>query len=162
MQDLKQLLIRLLKYDVDFVLIGGFAGVVHGTTLVTQDLDICAAITDSLLIKLRDALKDLHPQHRMNPNLKISFLEQPRDSIGVNNLYLHTDLGVLDILSEAPPVGEFARIKKAAVTIDLYGFKCSVIAIEDLIRIKKSMKRPKDQHAAEQLEIILKEKNISK
>jgi CO dehydrogenase nickel-insertion accessory protein CooC1 len=64
MQDLKALLKNLLEHKIDFVLIGGFAGVVYGSTLVTQDLDICAAITEEQVEKLRKALKDLNPCHR--------------------------------------------------------------------------------------------------
>ena len=58
MQNLKALLETLLLNNVDFVLIGGFAGVVHGSTLVTQDLDICAAITKENIEALRISLRD--------------------------------------------------------------------------------------------------------
>lgn len=75
--NLKALLERLLTHNVDFVLIGGFAASVHGCTMVTQDIDICAAITEEEVAKLCEALKDLHPKHRMNPNAKHSFLDSP-------------------------------------------------------------------------------------
>lgn len=124
MPNLKNLLETLLKSKVDFVLIGGFASVVHGATQVTQDIDICAAITDETLTALRDALKEFHPQHRMNPSFKPSFMDVPSASEGVRNIYLETDLGVLDILSAVPPVGSFDIIKKNSVAIQLYGFPC--------------------------------------
>jgi hypothetical protein len=41
--DLAGLLHRLAEYDVDFVVVGGFAAIVHGSTLVTQDIDVCYA-----------------------------------------------------------------------------------------------------------------------
>ena len=154
MQNLKELLRTLLEHEIDFVLIGGFAAVVHGTTLVTQDLDICAAITEEQVSKLRKALKDLHPRHRMNPNAKHSFLEYPEVIKGINNIYLETDLGILDILSQTEPAGSFDEIKSRALEVSLYGYKCRVISIEDLIQIKKSMKRPKDLQAVEELKII--------
>ena len=154
MQNLKKLLKTLLEHEVDFVLIGGFAAVVHGATLVTQDLDICAAITEDQVNKLRKALKDLHPRHRMNPNAKHSFLEYPKIIKGTNNIYLETDLGILDILSQTEPAGSFDEIKNRSLEISLYGYKCRVISIEDLIQIKKEMKRPKDLQAVEELQII--------
>lgn len=153
-QNLKSLLDRLLTHDIDFVLIGGFAAVVHGVTLVTQDLDICAAITESEVVKLRAALKDLHPWHRMNPTARLSFLEHPREVQGTRNIYLKTDLGVLDILSEASPAGSFEELKKRAMEIPLYGHKCKVISIDDLIRIKESMRRPKDLQTVQELKLI--------
>ena len=154
MQNLKALLKNLLQNNIDFVLIGGFAAVVHGSTLVTQDLDICAAITEEQVAKFREALKDLHPRHRMNPNAKPSFLEYPKEIEGTNNIYLETDLGILDILSEAQPAGNFEEIKRRSSEISLYGYKCRVISIDDLIRVKESMKRPKDIQAVQELRLI--------
>lgn len=154
MQNLKALLEKLVQSNVDFVLIGGFAGVVHGSTMVTQDLDICAAMTDETLTNLRAALKDLHPKHRMNPSFKPSFLDNPKNISEVNNIYLETDLGILDILSTLPPVGDFALIKERSVKIPIFGKVCRVISVEDLIAIKESMKRPKDIQSVEELKLI--------
>lgn len=63
-ENLKELLKRLLLSQADFVLIGGLASVVHGSPLVTQDIDICIAINEEQMGKLRAALKDLSPRHR--------------------------------------------------------------------------------------------------
>lgn len=153
-QNLKALLERLLAHNIDFVLIGGFAAVVHGSTLVTQDLDICAAITETEIEKLRTALKDLHPWHRMNPAVKLPFSEHPSNLCGVNNIYLKTDLGVLDILSKAPPAGDFEELKCRSIEVPLYGHRCRVISIDDLIRVKEAMNRPKDQQAVQELKLI--------
>lgn len=152
--NLKALLERLLAYDVDLVLISGFAAVVHGSTLVTQGLDICAAITETEVEKLRAALKDLHPWHRMNPTARLPFSEYPSDLRGVNNIYLKTDLGVLDILSKTSPAGDFEEIKRRSVAVPLYGYRCRVISIDDLILVKESMNRPKDQQAVQELKLI--------
>ena len=47
MQSLSDLLKVLIDSKIDFVLIGGYASVVHGSTFVTRDLDICAMVTPS-------------------------------------------------------------------------------------------------------------------
>ena len=154
MQDLKKLLKLLLENEVDFVLIGGFAAAVHGTTLVTQDLDICAAITDENIEKLRSTLKDYKPLHRMNKKAKLSFMEIPKEAEGTNHIYLQTDLGILDILSKTQAAGDFETLKKNAIEIPLYGKKCKVISIEDLIKTKESMNRPKDIQAVEELKKV--------
>jgi len=39
--DFISLLERVVRGGVDFVIVGGFAGVVQGCTYVTQDVDIC-------------------------------------------------------------------------------------------------------------------------
>ena len=154
MQDLSKLLEVLLDNEIDFVLIGGFAAVVHGSTLVTQDIDICMSISDTSVEKLRAALKNFNPWHRMNKNAKLSFLEHPASLDGLNNIYLQTDLGILDVLSETRPAGVFEAIKERSIEIPLYGHKCRVISIDDLILVKESMNRPKDIQAVAELKRI--------
>lgn len=154
MQDLSKLLKILLHKEIDFILIGGFAAVVHGSTLVTQDIDVCMSISANSLDKLRDALKDLNPWHRMNRETKLSFLEHPKNADGLNNIYLQTDLGVLDILSETKPAGDFNQINAKAIEIPLFGYKCKVISIDDLIKVKETMKRPKDLQAVLELKKV--------
>lgn len=154
--NLRVLLKRLLEFDIDFVLAGGLAAVVHGSPVVTQDIDICIAINEVEVRKLRNALKDLKPRHRMNPNFKPSFLEYPESLEGVQNIYLETDLGVLDILSELKPVGSFETIKENAIAISLYGYQCKVIALDDLIAIKETMNRPKDKETLLHLRALKK------
>jgi hypothetical protein len=58
---LNRLIERLCGAEVDFVMVGGFAGVFHGSTLVTRDLDVCAVLNAENVAKLRDALRDLRP-----------------------------------------------------------------------------------------------------
>lgn len=152
--NLKSLLEKLIQSKVEFVLIGGFACAVHGSSLVTEDLDICITINDEQIRKLREALKDISPRHRMNPNFKPSFMTYPEKIDDLKNIYLETDLGVLDILGEVQPIGDFAVVKSHALEISLYGYSCSVISLDDLIRVKESMKRPKDKEATAQLRAI--------
>lgn len=154
MNNLNNLLQVLLEHKIDFVLIGGFAGVVHGSTQVTRDLDICALVTPIQVEKLRTALKDLHPRHRMNPNFKPSFLTEPSDLESLKNIYLETDLGVLDVISEVTEVGDYEQVKKNSVEIDLFGQKCRVISIDALIKAKEKMGRPKDKMVVAELKAL--------
>jgi hypothetical protein len=64
---LHRLIDRLRDADIDFVIVGGFAGMLHGSTLVTRDLDVCAVLTSETVAKLREALADLNPTHRLTP-----------------------------------------------------------------------------------------------
>lgn len=158
--DLNKLLQVLLENNIDFVLIGGFAGALHGSSLVTKDLDICALLTPSHIENLRRVLKPLEPKHRMTPK-KLSFLEEPKDISNVNNLYLETNLGILDIISDVIGVGGFETVSSHAIEIPLFGRMCKVISIEDLIAAKTKMGRAKDIAAVRELKLI-KEKSKSK
>jgi hypothetical protein len=64
---LNRLIERLCDAGVDFVIVGGFAGVLHGSSLVTRDLGVCAVLSAENIAKLRAALGDLHPTHRLTP-----------------------------------------------------------------------------------------------
>lgn len=160
--NLKALLERLLKHEIDFVLVGGLASVVHGSPLVTRDIDICIAINEEQIGRLRQALKDLSPRHRMNPNFKPSFFDYPEKLEGVKNIYLETDLGILDVMSELRPIGDFEMVKQNAITVSLLGYQCKVISLEDLIRIKEAMTRPKDKETLLYLREVLRKKKESK
>jgi len=155
-RDLKALLRRLLENEIDFVLVGGFACMVHGSPLVTQDIDICLRIDEEQIRKLRTALKNISPKHRMNPNFKPSFFDYPETLDGLNHIYLETDLGILDAMSELRPIGGFERIKSRAVKISLYGFECNVISLEDLLAIKETMTRPRDKETVLYLKEIIR------
>ena len=151
MQNLNQLLKILIQADIDFVLIGGYAGVVHGVTGLTRDLDICAAMTAENIEKLRSALKSYNPKHRMNPGFKPSFLDEPKTVDNLNAIYLETDLGILDILSSVINVGDYQVLKKDAVQVEIFGESCKVISLDHLIQAKEKMSRDKDKLALKEL-----------
>lgn len=158
--DFKVLINKLIESEVDFVLIGGLAASAYGSTYVTYDLDVCALLTPENIQKLRSSLVDIHPQHRMMIPKK-SFMEIPDDLGGINNLYLSTDAGVLDLISNVIGIGDFSEVSKSAVEISVFGNKCKIISLDDLIKCKKTLKRPKDLLVAAELEAIRK-KNQNK
>ena len=150
---LSQLLQRLCDADIDFVVVGGFAGLIHGSTLVTRDLDVCAFLSHEDVARLREALRDLHPTHRLTPQ-KLSFLTNPDSGVPVRNLYLETEIGTVDVLSSVLGVGDFGRVRAESVEIQLFGRRCRVISLDDLIRAKEALGREKDLLAAKELRAI--------
>lgn len=65
MTRLIKLIQRLAVNEVDFVLVGGLAAATHGSSMLTQDVDICCNFELSNLKKLQRAVEDLNPIHRM-------------------------------------------------------------------------------------------------
>jgi hypothetical protein len=153
MNSLSQLLQRLADSRVDFVVVGGFAGVLHGSAIVTRDLDICAVLTPENVERLRDTLKDLNPLHRMTPQ-RLSFLNVPKPGEPVKSLYLQTDWGIVDILSSISGLGDFASIKANSETFEISGRTCRLISLPDLVLAKEYMGREKDILAAKELRAI--------
>ena len=157
MTELNRLLQRLSDAKIDFVIVGGFAAVLHGSSLLTRDLDVCAVLTAENLDKLRDVFRDFHPVHRMTPQ-RLSFLENPDPGVPLNNLYLQTDLGPLDLLSTITGVGDFERVRAASIQVELFGKNINVMAIEDLIKAKQALGREKDWLAVKELRAIIERK----
>jgi predicted nucleotidyltransferase len=151
--DFPNLLRRLVGAGVDFVIVGGYAGVVHGCTLVTQDVDICCDFTPGNLLVLQRAIADLHPVHRMTPSRQP--LELTAENVGqFRNLYLDTDLGHLDCLSEIQGLGGYEEVAKASQTIEIDGLSLRVLTLDALVVAKEAMNRPRDREAIRQLRVI--------
>ena len=153
MQNFSQLLQRLVDGGLEFVLVGGFAAVAHGSFHLTRDVDICAVLTPENLVKLRQALADWNPTHRMTPQ-KLSFLLHPSLGETVNTLYLQTDMGMVDILTSIKGVGDVQRLRANAEELQVDGRCIRVIALEDLITAKEAMGREKDLLTAKELRAI--------
>lgn len=147
------LLERLVHADVDFVIVGGYAGVVHGCTYVTQDVDIACDFSPANLLALQRAVSDLHPVHRMTPGRKPLELT-PDNAAEFRNLYLNTDLGHLDCLSEVQGIGPYEHVKQASQPVEVEGMPLRVLTIEALITAKEAMHRPRDREAIRQLKAI--------
>ena len=54
------LLKKLAEYDVDYILIGGVAVIMHGMERLTRDIDLFIRNTPSNIDKLKDALHSLY------------------------------------------------------------------------------------------------------
>lgn len=153
---LNQLLKILAEKQIDFIVIGGFAGVLYGSSLVTRDLDICMVLAPKSIDRLREILKPYSPVHRMTPQ-RLSFATEPRSLEGVNDLYLETDLGILDILSSVKGLPGYEILKQRATAFTLFGTQVWTLSLSDLIEAKKQMGRPKDLITVSELERIQKD-----
>ena len=153
--DFFNLLERLVNAGVDFVIIGSFAGVVHGCTYVTQDVDICCDFEPATLLALQKAISDLHPVHRLTEGRKK--LELTEQTCGqFKNLYLDTDIGQLDCFSFLDGLGDYSEVRRESELIEVEEIKMRVLNVDALIKTKKSMNRLRDKEAILQLEAIKK------
>jgi predicted nucleotidyltransferase len=148
-----RLIQRLVDAGLEFVIIGGYAGVIHGSVHVTDDLDVCAVLSGENVEKIRRAFADIHPVHRIT-HRKLSFLDHPPPGEPLVNLYLNTDEGVVDILSDVLGVGDFKRLRQNAQEVELFGRKCRVISLNDLIVAKEAVAREHDLIVAKELRCI--------
>jgi len=146
MDSILQLLHKLQIEQVEFVLIGGMAASLHGSAVITLDLDICLSFTKENNIKLVKALKDVDPRFRMTPNRK----PLPLDATELErfkNLYLSTTAGQLDILSEVDGIGDYTEVQKQSEQHVINGLPIQMLTIDAIIHSKSVLRRDKDRYA---------------
>lgn len=153
MQGLESLIGRLVRSRVDFVIVGGFAAMAHGSSLLTMDIDICCDFSPRNLRRLHRAVRRLHPVHRMTPK-RLPLVLTPGICSEVKNLHLDTDLGQLDCLSSVLGVGDYAAVRRCSVRLRLPAGSCRILSLSALIRAKEAMGRPRDREAVVQLRAI--------
>jgi hypothetical protein len=151
----------LVEANVKFVVVGGFAGAFHGSTVLTQVLDICYERTPENLARLASALAAIHPRLRGLPD-QIPFLLDHRTLAQGMNFTLQTDWIDLDLLGEISGVGQFSEVVKDAVRIEVYGITYVVASLDSLIRSKRAADRPKDRIAVPELEALKEIKSKEK
>jgi hypothetical protein len=142
-QNDQALLTRLKASGVDFVVIGGVCLVFHGAPMATFDLDICCPFGEENVKRIEAALADLHPVHRLTAN-KLP-LEMTRSAFGeLKNLYLQTDLGKLDCLSEVLGIGDFDSVRKQSVIARFSYGEFRFLNLDALIASKRAVGRERD------------------
>ena len=145
MPDLEKLLERLIQHDVEFVLIGGYAAMMHGAPNATFDVDVCSPMHVANLEKIHAAFADLEPVHRERPDIPFKV------SAGFRNCYLSTTLGKIDFLGNVSGVGDYSEAAAHSIEMDLPIGKLRVLDCESLIRAKLAAGREKDLLVVKQL-----------
>lgn len=154
MDDTRQLLQLLLQHRVDCVLVGGYAAVIHGSATVTRDLDVCFHFCSENIRKLFQALKEVNPVVRAGSGMISLFECTPERLAQLNNLYMKTDLGHLDLLGNIMGIGSYDEVRKHFTEVNIFGLPCLVLDIGSLIKTKKEVGRPKDLQVVLELEVI--------
>ena len=152
-QNDKALLSRLQEQKVEFVIIGGVCGVLHGASLVTLDLDICCRFSRENLRRIEAAVKDLNPRHRLTANrLPLELTDELCGAL--KNLYLNTDLGVLDCLSVVEGIGDYEEVLQRSISRSMSYGDYRMLSLDALIASKSAVGRAKDLEAVRLLEAI--------
>lgn len=132
----------------------------HGSALMTRDVDVVCALDSENLVRIHTALEDLHPVHRMTP-ARLPFTVEQALSGGLKNLYLTTDWGQLDCLGEVKGVGDYETCLRQSEVLEIDGRALRVLSIDALIQAKRAMGRPRDLHAVLELEAIREQQRKS-
>ena len=155
--DFAALLRALLSANVEFILVGGVAGNLHGAARATYDVDVLYRRSAENLDRLVAALAPLRPYLRGAPaGLPFRFdADTLRRGL---NFTLTTTLGDLDLLGEVAGAGAYDDLQPASEEIALFGLTCRSATLDALIRMKRAAGRPKDLEALAELEALREER----
>jgi hypothetical protein len=102
--DFEQALTALAEARVRFVIVGGLAVTIHGSSYVTFDLDFCHARDRENLSRLAQALGPYRPRLRGVP-ASLPFRLDKDTLRGGLNFTLTTDVGDIDLMVMIAAVG---------------------------------------------------------
>lgn len=141
----ERLFAALADAGVDYVLIGGLAGVLHGSPAMTNDADIVPSRTDENLRRLSEALRALGARLRSVAEPEgVAFDPHPVLLAAMSVVNTTTRCGDLDIAFVPDATDGYDDLITRAVTFDVNGLVLRVAALSDVIRSKEAANRPKD------------------
>lgn len=146
----------LAARGVNFIVIGGFAGVLHGSPIITQDLDICYARDDANLVALASALREMEAKLR-GVEQEVPFKLDALTLKAGDSFTFTTRLGDLDCLGTPTGTNGYRELLANAQTLDVEGVAVMVADLDDLIRMKRAAGRPKDRAVMEDLGALREE-----
>lgn len=159
--DPKRILKTLARHGVDAIVVGGIGGVLHGSPVLTDDVDVVPLLKTTNLDALADALNEL--------NARLMSAEAPGGSIAIDwrgkdlqrwivdfrFLNLATDHGQLDLIHRPGGTTGYDDLAKAARVVEVDDVEIKVAALEDIIRSKEAVARQRDLEQLPTLRLLL-------
>lgn len=148
---------RILNEEgVIYVVVGGFASVILGSPLPTEDIDLLPERSDENLARLAAALRRLNARIRTDGDP----VEAPMDAAFLASmpfmLNLVTDFGIVDLTFDpSGPLHGFSDWNAAASSEEVAdGLVIRVASLDDIIASKRAADREKDRRALPYLESL--------
>jgi predicted nucleotidyltransferase len=139
---------------VEFIIIGGWSAILHGSAHLTNDLDIFFSRNSGNLKHLVKALQPYHPRPRDMPK-GLPFVWDPVTLASSTILTWQTDLGAIGLLAEVTGLASFEEVSEASLMVDAFGRRVRTLDLESLIRSKRALRRAKDANVLLELESLL-------
>ncbi len=147
---LEQVVEILARHGVEFIVVGGQAESLFGSPRVTYDVDLCYRRNRDNLERLAAALRDIKPTLRGAPPDLPFRIDALALGLG-SNFTFSTPFGDLDLLGTIEPIGTYDDILRGAEEYEVGPYTVRTINLDDLIRVKQHIQRPKDRDSLFQL-----------
>ena len=136
--------------EVEYVLIGGFAVILHGFPRLTQDIDIFIKMNDANVKKLQDSLYQIFADKEV---YEITFNELQKYAVV---RYGSPDGFHLDLIARIGDRAKYEDLNYEIIKIE--GISIRTATPESLKYLKKDSLRPEDQRDLNFLEELIKNK----
>jgi predicted nucleotidyltransferase len=154
---LEEVLRLLQPHEVRYIVIGGWAAIIHGNARSTNDVDLVYARDHDNIRRLVEALRPWNPYLRGVPR-GLPFRWDETTVRAGWNFTLTTDHGDIDLLGEATGAGTYERLLPYTEEVTAFGITCRVVTLERLIQIKRAAGWPKDLIVLAELQALLEER----
>ena len=147
--DTEKMLQALLRHDVTFVVIGGFAVELHEVPVApTRDVDITPSASRTNLVKLIGALNELEARLRVagGPAAGVAVPGglTPEFLQSMVSVALVTAAGPLDISLLPDGTEGYDDLARSQLHIEFHNLRLPVASLDDIIRSKEAAGREKD------------------
>jgi hypothetical protein len=139
------MLTALAAHAVDYVVIGGFAAIAHGSRRVTLDLDIVPSPDPENLERLASAFEDLGASG-IAVDLEFQDIDATDafDLARSRNVRVATRFGHLDVLNRPAATPPYEDLRARSIEATVAGHMIRVAGRDDLVAMKLKAGRPRD------------------
>ncbi|MBS1880067.1 MAG: hypothetical protein JST31_11170 [Actinobacteria bacterium] len=156
--DLRRLLEPMVRNGVDFVVVGGMAGIANGSSYPSYDLDLAYARGKDNVARLVRALREVGGLRLRGAPPDLEFELDQRTIENGSNFTFITPHGDLDILGEIDGIKDFEALRKDAFEDEIGGLPVRIASLDKLIAMKRAANRPKDRNMLEEYIVIADER----
>jgi hypothetical protein len=152
--EISAILRALLAHDVRFIVVGGVAANMHGSGMLTRDLDIVYSRERANIRRLAAALIEIAAQRADLPEGVRAPVDE-REILNGTNFRLRTRYGRLDVIGETPS-GRYTyeALFSTAKPFGVDDLTFLVVSVKNLRRMKRAAGRPKDVAALSHLSAL--------
>lgn len=133
----------LSRHEVEFMVVGGIAAILHGSPLTTEDLDVLFRLSGENTVRLHRALSELDAEYLDPAGRRIAPTVQ---RLATQRMHLlRTKLGRVDVM---PSIGKDLRYEDLlgrSRQLEVAGSRVRVLELEAIIESKEQADRPKDR-----------------
>jgi len=145
----------LIAGKVRFIVVGGLAAAAHGSSRVTNDLDICYDALDGGNLVALGKLLARWKAYPRGVETGLPFIMDDRTLRGAPILTLTSTEGDIDVMDRIAGVGPYADVRKHSEKVTALGVSFRVLDLPTLIKAKRAAGRPRDFEHLPELEALL-------